>query len=144
MKARAESVLAQLRLGIELGARDLVVLLFNNVGFKILGRQASYDQWIMMNIIVVRKKTLKVAGFYKDDGQRDNQISRVQSHSWEEVIRDILLEDAAELAEKIVGIQQDNYEHLSVCVMENIRYVLDFQHELSLDGRLVWIPLPCF
>jgi hypothetical protein len=126
LKARAESVLAQLRQGIDLGARDLVVLLFDNVGFKILGRQASYNQWIMMNIIVIREKTLKVAGFYKDDGQWDNQISCVQSHSWEEVIRNISLEDMAELAEKIVDIQQDNYKRLFVCVMENIRYVLDF------------------
>jgi hypothetical protein len=112
-----------------------VLFLINNVGFKILGRQASYNQWIMMNIIVVREKTLKVAGFYKDDGPHDNQISHMPSYSWEEVIRDILLEDAAELAERIVSIQQDDYEHLSVCVMENIRYVLDLQHKLSLDNQ---------
>ncbi len=86
LKARAESVLAQLRQGIELGAHDLVVLLFDNVEFKILGHQASYNKWIMMNIIAVHEKTLKVAGFYKDDGQRDSRILHVQSHSWEEVI----------------------------------------------------------
>ncbi len=145
LKARAESVLSQLRQGINLSARDLVLLLFDNVGFKLLGRQASYNQWIMINIIVVREKTLKATGFYKDDVRRDNQISRVPSHSWEEVIQDISLEDAAELAERIDGIKQDNNEHISVCVMENIRYVLDFQHELlSLDDQLVWIPLPRF
>jgi hypothetical protein len=54
------------------------------------------------------------------------------------------LEDAAEPAEKIVNIQQDDYKRLSVCVMENIRYMLDFQPKLSLDDKLVWIPLPCF
>jgi hypothetical protein len=67
----------------------------------------------------------------------------VPSHSWEEVLRDILLEDAAELSAKIVGIQQDNFEHLSICMMENIRYVLYFHHELSLDKQLIRIPLPC-
>jgi hypothetical protein len=49
-------------------------------------------------------------GILQDDVRRDNQISRVPSHSWEEVIRDISLEDAAELAERIVGIKQDDYE----------------------------------
>ena len=48
------------------------------------------------------------------------------------------------LAERIVGIQNGDYERLSICVMENIRYVLDFQHELSLDNQLVRIALPRF
>jgi len=99
------------------------VLLFDNVGFKILGRQASYDQWIMMNIVILREDTLKAAGFY----QCHNQISRAPSHIWEDVIKDITIDDATELAERIVGIQNGDFERLSICVMENIRYVLDFQ-----------------
>jgi hypothetical protein len=140
LKSRAESVLTHLREGIDLGLRDLVVLLFDNVGFKILGRQASYDQWIMMNIVILREDTLKAAGFY----QCHNQISRAPSHIWEDVIKDITIDDATELAERIVGIQNGDFERLSICVMENIRYVLDFQHELSLDDQLVRIALPCF
>ena len=116
--------------------RDLVLLLFDNVGFKILGRQASYDQWIMMNIIILREDTLKAAGFY----QHHNQISRDPSHIWEDVIKDLTVV----LAERIVGIQNGDFERLSICVMENIRYVLDFQHELSLDNQLDWIALPHF
>ena len=84
LKLRAESVLTHLREGINLGVRDLVLLLFDNVGFKILGRQASYDQWIMMNIIILREDTLEGAGFY----QHHNQISRTPSHIWEDVIKD--------------------------------------------------------
>ncbi len=37
-------VLNQLRNGIDVGARDLVLLFFDNVRFKVLGRQASHDQ----------------------------------------------------------------------------------------------------
>ncbi len=36
LKSRAESVLTHLQEGINLGVRDLVLLLFDNVGFKIL------------------------------------------------------------------------------------------------------------
>ena len=43
-----------------------------------------------------------------------------------------------------MGIQNGNVEHLSICVVENIRYVLDFQQELSLDNQLVQIALPRF
>ena len=140
LKSRAESVLTHLREGINIGVRDLVLLLFDNVGFKILGRQASYDQWIMMNIIILCEDTLKGAGFY----QNNNQISRAPSHIWEDVIKELTVNDAVELAERIVGIQNGDFERLSICVMENIRYVLDFQHELSLDNQLVRIALPRF
>jgi hypothetical protein len=140
LKSRAESVLTHLQEGINLGMRDLALLLFDNVGFKILGRQASYDQWIMMNIIILREDTLKAAGFY----QHHNQISRAPSHIWEDVIKDLTVDDAAVLAERIVGIQNGDFECLSICVMENIRYALDFQHELSLDNQLDRIALPRF
>jgi len=36
LHARAKTVLNQLQNGIDLGARDLVLLFFDNIGFKVL------------------------------------------------------------------------------------------------------------
>jgi len=72
LKGRASAVLKQMMRGVNVGARDLALLFFDNVGFKVLGRQASYDQWILINIVIIPESSLKAAGFYKDD-EPDNQ-----------------------------------------------------------------------
>ena len=44
--------------------RDLVLLFFDNIEYNILGRQTSYDQWIVVAIVVIPKDRLKGVGFY--------------------------------------------------------------------------------
>jgi hypothetical protein len=135
LRARAELVLTQLQEGVNVSARDLVLLFFDNVGFKILGRQASYDQWIVINIVVIPEADLKAAGFYNDEGSDNQRISREPDFYWDEEINDITAGGAIDLAEKIVGIQEIDFERLSQCVLENIRYVLVHHNELRLDHR---------
>jgi hypothetical protein len=65
LHARAKTVLNQLLKYIDLGARDLVLLFFDNIRFKVLGRQASYDQWILINIVVIPENDLKTADSIK-------------------------------------------------------------------------------
>jgi hypothetical protein len=136
LKERTETVLNQLKDGIHLGARDLVFLFFDNVGFKILGRQASYDQWIVINIVVVPEADLKAAGFYNDEASDNQQmISREPEFYWDEEINDISEGGAVELAEKIVGIQEIDIERLAHCILENIRFALVYHKELRLDNQ---------
>jgi hypothetical protein len=136
LKERTETVLNQLKDGIHLGARDLVFLFFDNVGFKILGRQASYDQWIVINIVVVPEADLKAAGFYNDEASDNQQmISREPEFYWDEEINDISEGGAVELAEKIVGIQEIDIERLAHCILENIWFALVYHKELRLDNQ---------
>ncbi len=81
----------QLKEGLDLHPRDLVLLLFDNIGFKILGRQASYDQWILVKIVVVPEAKLKEAGFYQDDAVEEERISRTPSAVWSDKIRQMKL-----------------------------------------------------
>ena len=74
LKDRAEEVLKQMNKGLKLHPHDLVLIFFDNIGFKILGRQASYDQWIIVNIVVVNESDLKKLGFYQND-DHTKQIS---------------------------------------------------------------------
>lgn len=133
LKSRAEATLEHLRKGIKVHPRDLVLLFFDNVGFKVLGRQASYDQWIIINIVVVTEEKLKKAGFYQDDKPNNQQISRERSVDWKAKIHNISTDDVEELAKTIVGIKAGDYDCLSTCVLENIRYVLDHLHVLSIE-----------
>jgi hypothetical protein len=136
LKAGAEATLEQLRQGIPVKARDLVLLFFDNIGFKVIGRQASYDQWILMNIVVVPEKDLMQAGFYQDDADDTDRISREPTCVWEDTIGDISSDDEKmHLAERIVGIQEHDFDCLSECVLENIRFALEHQPELSLDNQ---------
>ena len=136
LKAGAEATLEQLRKGVHVKARDLVLLFFDNIGFKVIGRQASYDQWILINIVVVPERELMQAGFYQDDADDTDRISREPTCVWEDTINDIPSDDEKRhLAESIVGIQEHDFDCLSECVLENIRFALEHQPELSLDNQ---------
>ena len=143
MKGRAKIALERMKEGIDVKPRDLVLLFFDNVGFKVLGRQASYDQWIVINTIVIPEAKLKELGFYQDDNV-NKQISRVPDHIWEDEIEGISIEDARELTERIVGIQDHDYERLSECTMENIKYALDNRDKLSMNNQHLRIDIPRF
>ena len=133
LKSMGVDVLNRLKKGINVKCRDLVLLFFDNVGFKVIGRETSYDQWIAMNIVVVTEAALKKLGFYKDDDDIDGRISREPNHVWKEVLADLPITDDAKerLAQSIVGVQPEDHERLSSCVLENIRFALDFLPKLT-------------
>lgn len=142
LKSRAITAKNQMETGIKVGARDLVLLFFDNVGFKILGRQASYDQWILINTVVVPEYKLKTAGFYQDNKPDNERISRVPDHIWEEATENISVEDASRLAQTVVGIQDRDFDLLAKCTLENIKFVCDHVQELGINmqGRNICIP----
>ena len=72
----------QYKKGLVIKPRDLVIIYFDNVGYKILGRQASYDQWIAIVIVVVTEAQLKSVGFYQNTDDLAQRISREPSASW--------------------------------------------------------------
>ena len=145
LKAGAEKTLEQLRQGIRVKARDLVLLFFDNIGFKVIGRQASYDQWILMNIVVVPEKELMQAGFYRDDAGDTDRISREPTCVWKDTIDDISTdEEKTQLARSVVGIQDLDFDRLSECVLENIRFALVNLPKLSLDNQQQDKDLPRF
>ena len=53
LRDRLEGVINQHKKGLDIKPRDLVIIYFDNVGYKVLGRQASYDQWIVVSIVVI-------------------------------------------------------------------------------------------
>lgn len=136
-----------MRQGLKVEACDLVLLFFDNVGFKVLGQQASYDQWIVINSIVVPEKVLKKARFYQDDSPNNQQISPEPDHDWEELRATYAKENANafDLAHLIVGIKDEDYQLLTECVADNILVALEYLTELeSMDNKHISVGLLCF
>ena len=73
--------------GMTLKPRDLVLVIFDNIGFKVLGKYASYDQWTLIQIVVVQESKLIEDGFYQDDADPSERISREPDYNWAEECR---------------------------------------------------------
>jgi len=147
IKSKAKEVINQLKKGIKPSPRDLIIVLFDNIGFKILGRQSSYDQWIMVNVVVVTEKQLKEAGFYRDEDPESERISRAPSVDWKDTISRISSSSELEqfaLAESIVEANEEDFVVYSKCVLESIKFVIDNNEHLSLDDKATPVKLSRF
>ena len=128
--------------GLFLKPRELLIILFDNVGFRVIGRHAGYDQWIAMNYIVVTERDLIAAGFYEEDVTK--RICQELKHDWDAITKDISVDDADDLVNKVVGIQQKDYNRLSECTLENIHFVLEHLHILDNTNKEVKVSFPRF
>jgi len=143
MKTRHDEVVKRMKNGIKLNPRDLVLILFDNIGYKVLGRQASYDQWIVVNIVVITEAELKKLGFYVHDDDPSMQISREASVNWEEKINAATTDEMKlALAEPIIGITQDDNNKLAECIMNDIQVAIDYNETLMNDNHGVGAILP--
>ena len=82
LRDRLEVVINQHKKGLNIKPRDLVIIYFDNVEDKVLGRQASYDQWIVVSIVVITENQLKGVGFYQDSSDLAQRLSRELSVAW--------------------------------------------------------------
>lgn len=139
-----QKVLDNSKIGLKIGPRDLVIVLFDNVGFKVLGRQAGYDQYTIFNIVIITEEQLKAAGFYRDD-DASNRISRKRRHVWRKRIENVSTDAAkAELAGEVFGINGTDYELLSTCVLEDILFAIDNGEKLIAGNKSSITKLPRF
>lgn len=67
LSQRSKDVLAKLKKGKTIGPLDLVFILADNIGFRVKGQMASYDQHTIVNVVVVPAEKLRAAGVYNDD-----------------------------------------------------------------------------
>jgi hypothetical protein len=102
-RSRTKAALEKLKAGINPGPRDLVIIYFDNIGFKILGRHASYDQWVVIDIVTIPESVLKADGFYQDDNPAA-QISRKPDYVWADITQNLTIEQKRELSQRVVGI----------------------------------------
>ena len=75
-KDKSIKVIQHLTDGVTLDPRELLIMLYDNIGFRVKGRHAGYDQWIAMNYIVISVEDLIAAGFYEED------LPQLKSEIW--------------------------------------------------------------
>lgn len=131
LSKRAKDALKKLKSGIKLKPRDLTIIYFDNIGFKVLGRHAGYDQWVVIHIVVFTEEQLKAAGFYNDNNP-ESQISRAPTRIWADVTKGLNEDAKRQLALEVIGVNEADYDCISMCILENIKYVIDFNKELVL------------
>lgn len=103
-----------------------------------LGREAGYDQWIIVNIVVIKEEDLKAAGFYNDEDP-NARISHEPAVLWADAAKDLSADQKVALAKKRICPSSEDWNCLSECVFENIQYVLDNRDKLVLgDREVVW------
>jgi UDP-N-acetylglucosamine transferase subunit ALG13 len=140
---RTKAALEKLKSGINPGPRDLVIVYFDNIGFKILGRHASYDQWVVIDIVTIPESVLKAAGFYQDNNPAA-QISRKPDYVWADITQNLTIEQKRELSHKVVGVQDADYDRFATVILEEILFAIDNVDALSLNDRNRRKVLSCF
>ena len=102
----------------------MVILVFDNVGFKILGKMCSYDQWTLLNIIVIKEEDLKKAGFYRDNMPESERISRTPNAVWKDLVKDPAQWEA--IFKEVFGLRNEDFQSLTECVFETIYIAGEF------------------
>ncbi|KAL7540626.1 hypothetical protein ACHAXR_010257 [Thalassiosira sp. AJA248-18] len=133
-KAQCEAVVKQLTEGIEVGANDLCLLNGDNIGFTILGKNASYNQWILFQDIIIRLERLRELKIHRDDVSE--RLSREPAHDWLELVE---ADHDNTLAAEIVTPTDADYETLTHCVCEGIHYAIDLvvNDAIKVDGHIL-------
>lgn len=108
-----------------------------------LGREAGYNQWIIVNIVVIKEEDLKAAGFYNDEDP-NARISHEPAVVWADATKDLSADQKVALAKKVICPSSEDWNRLSECVLENIQYVLENRDKLVLSDREVVRKLPQF
>jgi len=93
----------------------IVFITYDNLGFRILGAKAGYDQYVFIQVHLINLEQLKKLGFYKSRESKEKPISR-QRKTWSD-LQDSLAPDS------IVPTKKD-YENLGVQILAYIEYFL--------------------
>ena len=134
-----KTIVNSLMKGVHVGSNDMCLCNGDNVGFTVLGENARYDQWTLLQDIVLRQPRLLEIGLHIPN-DRDKQLCRKPAEDWLELANEAKVElDEEELARKVVGVNDDDIRALSRCVLEDIQLVIDLVVE---DGIKVGEDIP--
>ncbi len=140
---RSEKVLEKLETGLKIGPHDLVFILADNIGFRVKGQMASYDQHTIVNVMVVPAEKLRAAGVYDDDPTK--RLSREPNLDWRNAIDEAKGDEdkIKRLIDLIVGLDDDDYNRLGESVMEDILLAVEYTELLRHnDTKIVNKKMP--
>jgi hypothetical protein len=115
-----KAVVDDLKKGIDIDPHDLVLVNFDNVGFKeiadIIGR-IGYQQFTAFQIIIIKRIILEKCGVYAVDAE--DRLSREPSKDWVLLCKED--KGSGKLAEQIVKIKPEDVTSMSHSALENIK-----------------------
>jgi hypothetical protein len=123
--------------GVSIGPFDMTLCNCDNIGFTVKGRQASYNQYTVIQDCLVRRLRLMGIGIYTPKNV-STQLSREPTHDWRQsaINSTMTIEedetDETALATEVVGVKSSDIELLSNCVLEGIQLAID----MVVDGLI--------
>lgn len=106
----------------------VVVVVYDNIGFKVRGKRAGYDQYTGIQVITISKERLKKAGFYKPLDCGELPISRKRKE-WKNEWRNIT-------PKQLLANDQD-YHVLSKRICVVIEEILKHCDELPTHSEVI-------
>jgi len=143
LSQRSKKVMAKLEKGKTIGPLDLVFILADNIGFRVKGQMASYDQHTIVNVMVVPAEKLRAAGVYNDDPTK--RLSREPNLDWGNAIDEAKGDEdkIKRLIDLIVGLNDNDYNCLGESVMEDILLAVEYTELLRHnDTKIVNKKMP--
>ena len=121
-----QEIVARLMKGVSVGPYDWPFCNGDNVGFKKLGDEASYEQFTAFQDIIVRQQRLEEIGIHVTN-DRSTQLSREPEHNWTTLVDTAMGAEIGEdeLAEEIGTVNNSDVDTLTHSVMEGIQVAID-------------------
>ena len=103
--------------GLELDPHDLIMILYDNIGFRRKGTTPGYEQFTAIQLLRVTKKTLQEWGIYSKKDFDDQPLSRKRK-IWEEIRNSTSFD-------QVMGISDDDNNRFASSVVKLISALLD-------------------
>jgi len=92
----------------------LFILVYDNIGFRVRGAQAGYDQFVLVHIIAIPEKRVKEVGFYATSAEA--RLSRTRKE-WKDI--------RSRYTAKDLMANEGDYENLSTRALDIIEWILE-------------------
>ena len=103
--------------GLELDPHDLIMILYDNIGFRRKGTTPGFEQFTAIQLLRITKKTLQEWGIYKKKDFDEQPLSRKRK-IWEEIRNSTSFDE-------VMGISEDDNNCFASSVVKLISALLD-------------------
>jgi hypothetical protein len=123
---------------------DLILVLYDNIGFRRCGSKPGWDQFIALQLVRIPKEHLKNWGLYPDPlNPRQRLLSWDNGNKWEDIRGNVDYKD-------VFGTDKEDISNLADIVLKPIEVLLEMEikRELptleecrnlaNLDGKFAW------
>ena len=104
--------------GLRCSRHDLLMLLYDNLGFRKKGSVPGFEQFTAMQILAIEKELLQEWGIYPTP-DNPHPLSRIRKN-WEDIRADVSFDD-------VMGIKADDNDQLAKSIISGIETIMTLE-----------------